>query len=109
MKVTNLQIQLQSGTQNTVYASWDFTDKVPTGGGSGGGGGAGGSVKAGSIVRIKAGSRWYNGAGIASYVMNYRWTVLEVRGDRAVLHRSPDLPSAGIMSPISTNNLTVVG
>lgn len=112
MKVTNLKIQLQDGTDSTVYASWDFTDKKPSSGGgsggSGGSGGTGGAVKAGSIVKVNQGATWYNGASIASFVYNYNWIVLEVRGDRAVINKSTT-GSFAIMSPISTSNLTVVG
>lgn len=110
-KVSNLKIQLQEGTENTVYASWTFKDPTPPSGGgtSGGGGGGSGSasIKAGSIVTVKQGSKWYNGASIAPFVYNYQWIVLEAVGDRIVLNKST---SGGytIMSPIHRNYLNFI-
>ena len=108
--VTNLQIALQENSSNTVYATWEFKNTTPPkpGGGSGGGGGSTPSVRAGSIVKVKPGSRWYNGVVIASYVFNQEWIVYEVRGDRAVLNWNRS-HSDQIMSPIHVNNLQVVG
>lgn len=109
--VTNLNIKLQEGSDNTLYATWDFKESSPPpggGGSSGGGGGGGGSVRAGSIVTVKSGARWYNGVAIASFVFSRQWVVLEVTGDRAVLNRDTAGQFA-IMSPIHVNNLNVVG
>lgn len=100
-KVSNLKVQLQAGTSNTVFASWDFADPEASSGGSGGGGG---SVSAGSWVRVKSGSTWYNGAAIPSFVYNYRWKVIEINGDRAVINDS-DSGGFRIYSPIHVNNL----
>lgn len=100
-KVSNLKVQLQAGTSNTVFASWDFADPEASSGGSGGGGG---SVSAGSWVRVKSGSTWYNGAAIPSFVYNYRWKVIEINGDRAVINDS-DSGGFCICSPIHVNNL----
>ena len=106
-KVTNLKIQLQSGTDNTLFASWNFSEPAepPTGGG--GSGGSGSSIKVGAHVKVKPGAKWYNGVGIASFVFNETWIVFEVRGDRAVIHRNTSGTYA-IMSAIHVNNLTVV-
>ena len=105
-KVTNLKIGLQSGTENTLYATWSFTE--PTSGSSSGGTSANSAVKAGSIVTVKSGAKWYNGVAIPSFVYNYRWIVYEVKGDRAVIHKDTTGAYA-IMSPISTGYLNVVG
>lgn len=106
--VTNLQIKLQEGSDNTLYATWSFKESSPPpGGGGSSGGGGGGSVRAGSVVTVKPGSRWYNGVAIASFVFNLQWIVLEVNGDRAVLNRDTGGQFA-IMSPISVNNLNVI-
>lgn len=103
-KVSNLKIALQGSSGSTVYASWDFKDPTPASSSSGGSGGGGGSVSVGSWVRVKSGSTWYNGAGIPSFVYNYKWKVLEIRGDRAVINES-DSGGFRIMSPIRVGNL----
>lgn len=100
-KVSNLKVQLQAGTSNTVFASWDFADPEASSGGSGGGGG---SVSVGSWVRVKSGATWYNGAAIPSFVYNYRWKVIDLRGNRAVINDS-DSGGFRICSPISVNYL----
>lgn len=100
-KVSNLKVQLQAGTSNTVFASWDFADPEASSGGSGGGSG---SVSAGSWVRVKSGATWYNGAAIPSFIYNYRWKVIEINGDRAVINDS-DSGGFRICSPIHVNNL----
>lgn len=105
-KVTNLKIGLQSGTENTLYATWSF--KEPTSGSSSGGSSSNSAVKANSIVTVKSGAKWYNGATISPFVFNYRWIVYEVKGDRAIIHKDTTGAYA-IMSPIHTGNLTVVG
>lgn len=99
-KVSNLKIALQGSSGSTVYASWDFKDPTP----SSSSGGGGGSVTVGSWVRVKSGSTWYNGAGIPSFVYNYKWRVLEIRGDRAVINES-DSGGFRILSPIRVGNL----
>ncbi len=104
--VTNLKISLQNNTEYTLYASWEFKESSPPSGG-GGGGGSAGPVRAGSVVKVKPGSKWYNGVGIDSFVFQKEWIVLEVTGDRAIIHKSTDGAFA-IMSPIHVNNLTVV-
>lgn len=106
-KVTNLKIGVQDGTENTLYATWNFTD--PTSSGSSSGGGTSSSViKTGSIVTVKSGAKWYNGVTIDAFVFNYRWYVYAVNGDRVVIHKDTTGTYA-IMSPIHRNNLTVVG
>ena len=100
-RVSNLKVQLQAGTTNTVFASWEFGDPEAASSGSGGGGG---SVSVGSWVRVKSGATWYNGAAIPSFVYNYRWKVIDLSGDRAVINDS-DSGGFRICSPISVNYL----
>lgn len=100
-RVSNLKVQLQAGTTNTVFASWEFGDPEATSSGSGGGGG---SVSVGSWVRVKSGATWYNGAAIPSFVYNYRWKVIDLRENRAVINDS-DSGGFRICSPISVNYL----
>lgn len=101
-KVSNLKIALQGSSGSTVYASWTFKD--PTQSSSSSSGGSGGTVSVGSWARVKQGSTWYNGAAIPSFVYNYKWKVIEVTGDRAVLNDS-DSGGFRIMSPIKVGNL----
>lgn len=106
--VTDLQIKLQEGSEDTLYATWSFKESSPPpGGGGSSGGGGGGSVKAGSVVTVKNGAVWYNGVGIASFVFSRQWIVLEVRGNRAVLNRDTAGQFA-IMSAIDVKYLNVV-
>lgn len=101
-KVSNLAITLQNGTDNTYYASWDFTEttKSPTVSSS--------AITKGSLVSIKAGATYYNGVAIPSWVMNDQWYVTQVSGDRAVLGKNAS-GSNNIQSPINTKYLTVAG
>lgn len=96
--VKNLTIKLQSGTDSTHYASWEFdgtTKKVTT---------TSSKVKVGDYVKVKAGSKWYNGVSIASFVFNDSWKVIQITGTRAVLGRNKS-GTNNIMSPIHVNNL----
>lgn len=102
--VANLKISLQSGTENTLFATWSFKATSPsTGSGSSGSG----KVKVGSIVKVKPGAKWYNGVTIPSFVFDKQWIVYEVKGSRIVINKSTD-GTHRIMSPIHVNNLTVV-
>lgn len=100
-KVTNLNLGLQSGTENTLYASWGFDET------------SSGSVTTTSVpgvgdtVSIRPGSTYYNGVGIPSWVMNRQWIVYELINSRAVINRSVD-GQYSIMSPIHINNIYTV-
>ncbi len=96
-QVSNLKIQLQSGTDNTHYATWDFDTsvKITT---------PGGSVRVGDYVRVKSGARWYNGVAIDAWVFNDEFQIIELRGDRAVLGRNR-AGNHNIVSPIHISNL----
>lgn len=107
-KVINLKIGVQDGTENTLYATWNFTDPTSSGSSSGGGSSSSSTIKIGSIVKVKSGAKWYNGVGIDSFVFNFNWIVYDVKGDRIVIHKDTTGRYA-IMSPIHRNNLTVVG
>lgn len=96
--VSSLQIKLQSGTENTYYATWDFKEETKTSYTTVS------SIRVGSLVTIKSGARYYNGVSIPSWVLNDRWYVTQVRGDRAVLGRNQS-GSHNIQSPINVNNL----
>ena len=49
------------------------------------GSGAGGTIKAGSVVRVKQGAKNYTGGGLASFVYSRDHVVSELNGDRAVI------------------------
>lgn len=104
-KVTDLAISLQSGSDNTYYASWSFEEYQTTTNSSGG---TSTAVTKGSLVTIKPGSTYYNGVSIPSWVMSDQWYVTQVSGDRAVLGKNKS-GSNNIQSPIKVSNLEVVG
>lgn len=65
-----------AGGGSTVYGWVDAVDIQQA---------AGGTIKAGSIVRLKAGAKTYAGGGLASYVYNRDHAVKEISGDRVVI------------------------
>lgn len=91
---------IQNETSDKFYVVWHFptTYSAPSTSVST-------SVRVGSVVSVKRGSTWYNGASIPSFVYSKQWKVIEVRGDRAVLGRSTD-GVYNIISPIRVSNLT---
>lgn len=94
-KVSNIQIKLQTGSDNTYFATWSFgTNKAVST-----------SVKVGSWVTIKSGATYYNGVSIPSWVFKETWYVTQVSGDRAVLGKSKS-GTYDIQSPISTKYLS---
>ncbi|MCI9524039.1 MAG: fibronectin type III domain-containing protein [Erysipelotrichaceae bacterium] len=106
--VTNLKIQLQSGTTNTYFASWDFNDtyrstttQTVT---------APSSIKVGNWVTVKSGAKAFNGVSLAPLVFNNGpWEVIQIGGQglpntRVVIHRNKSGTNA-IMTPIHINNL----
>ena len=102
MRVNSLRVGLQTGSSNTYYATWTFgttqrsTTSVNTK--------AVGTVAVGQFVTIKSGATYYNGVAIPSYVMNDKWQVIEIKGDRAVINKNVSGTKA-IMSPINVNYL----
>lgn len=99
--VTNLKIALQTGTDDTYYATWDFketiTKKVTSTSSNG--------IAAGDWVTVKSGATYYNGVHIPSWVFNETWKVVQVtQGDRAVLGASKS-GKYNIQSAISTKYL----
>lgn len=95
-KVTNLTISKQT-TEDGLIARWGFPSekKITT---------TSGKIKVGDWVTIKAGSKWYNGATIDSWVFGQEWQVYEVIGVRAVINRNRS-GSNHIMSPINVADL----
>lgn len=98
-KVKNLTIKQQASSDGLI-ATWEFDQPkhVSTTTSSG-------DIRKGDWVKVKSGSKWYNGVSIASFVFNEEWQVIEVRGDRAVIDKNRS-GSNSICSPINVNNLT---
>lgn len=99
-KVKNLKIELQSGSDSTHFASWQFDSGASSSGST-----SSGSVKVGDLVSIKSGATYYNGVAIPSWVMALKWYVTQVSGDRAVLGKDSS-GAYNISSPINTKYLT---
>lgn len=64
------------------------------------------AIAVGDLVSIKSGATYYSGKKIPSWVMEMKWYVNSVSGDRVVIDKSED-GSAAIMSAIKASNLTV--
>lgn len=101
-RVTNLKINLQTGSGGTYYASWDFDEGTRSASSSPSS--SSGSVKVGDLVSIKSGSTYYNGVAIPSWVINDRWYVVQVKGDRAVLGKNAG-GTHNIQSAVKVSNL----
>ena len=100
-KVTNLKLAIQTGTESTLVATWDFAE------GSSSGSTTTSRAKVGDTVTIKAGSKYYNGVSIPTWVMNRQWIISHLSGDRAVINKSPG-SSYAINSPVHIDNLIPV-
>ena len=99
-QVSDLKLELQSGSNNTLVATWGF---VETSSGST----TTTKAKVGDTVTIKSGATYYNGVKIPSWVMARQWIVSQVSGDRAVINKSPG-SSYAINSPMHVNDLVPV-
>ena len=98
--VSNLKINLQTGGNSTLYATWDFD--APSGMA------AAGTIRVGDKVKIKDGvTTYYNGEKISSWVLPLIWTVSSLTGDRAVLGADSN-GLFNIRSPINVNDLTKI-
>lgn len=100
--VSNLALKLQTGTDSTYFATWEFEEsaKKPSGGSSSS------TIRKGDWVTITSGATYYNGVAIPSWVKAETWKVIQVtKGDRAVL--GPNKKGGyNIQSAISTKYLT---
>lgn len=102
IQVKNLKVALQEGTANTCYASWEHPVSTVTTTTSTS---SSGSIKKGSLVSIKSGATYYNGVSIPSWVMNQKWYVYSVSGDRVVINQNESKTNS-IMSPIHSKYLS---
>lgn len=95
-KVTNLSIKLQTGSDNTYFASWEFSETTTE---------TSSAIKKGDLVSIKSGATYYNGASIPTWVMRDKWYIVQVKGDRAVLGKNQSGRN-DIQSPINVKYLS---
>ena len=93
---------IQNETSDKFYVVWSFPTTHTTPSKS-----VSTSVRVGSVVSIKPGSTWYNGAPIAAWIYNKKWNVVSVDRDRVVLGKSTDNVN-NIMSPIRLDRLDIV-
>lgn len=97
--VSNLVVKLQSGSK-THYATWEFNEKTKSTVVM-----QRGLIQVGSLVSILPGATYYNGVAIPDWVMNDKWYIYQVNGDRVVINRNQSGTNA-IMSPIHAKYLT---
>ena len=64
-------------------------------------GGSAGTIQVGSRVRVKEGSADYNGTPLASFVYQTTYTVMEIKGDRAVIGLNGAVTAAVKLSDLS--------
>lgn len=64
------------------------------------------SIKKGDLVSIKKGAKYYTGKTVPTWVLNTKWYVASVSGDRAIIDKSEDGRNA-ICSPINVSYLTI--
>jgi transcription antitermination factor NusG len=65
------------------------------------------SFKVGDLVKINAGARYYGGGAIPQWVVNEKWYISSISGDRAVLGLN-EAKNRNIQSPINTKDITLV-
>ena len=65
------------------------------------------SFKVGDLVKINNGARYYTGGGIPQWVVNEKWYISSISGDRAVLGLN-EAKNRNIQSPINTKDITLV-
>ena len=64
------------------------------------------TIKAGDLVSIKAGAKYYTGKEVPSWVAKLKWYVSDVSGDRAVINKDEN-GFFSINSPINVSYLTL--
>lgn len=63
--------------------------------------------KAGDLVTVNPGAKWYKGESIKLNVFSDKWYITQVKGDRAVLGMNL-AETRNIVSPIHTSDITLV-
>lgn len=62
------------------------------------------NFKVGDLVKINSGSKYYNGASIPSWVLNDKWHISSISGDRIVLGQNKS-KNKDIQSPIKSSDI----
>ena len=65
------------------------------------------NFKVGDLVKINASARYYGGGAIPQWVVNEKWYISSISGDRAVLGLN-EAKNRNIQSPICTKDITLV-
>lgn len=65
------------------------------------------SFKVGDLVSINSGARYYSGGAIPQWVVNEKWYISSISGNRAVLGLN-EAKNRNIQSPINTKDITLV-
>ncbi len=65
------------------------------------------SFKVGDLVSINSGARYYGGGAIPQWVVNEKWYISSISGDRAVLGQN-EAKNRNIQSPINTKGIKLV-
>ena len=65
------------------------------------------NFKVGDLVKINAGARYYGGGAIPQWVVNEKWYISSISGNRAVLGLN-EAKNRNIQSPICTKDITLV-
>ena len=65
------------------------------------------AIKRGDLVSIKKGATYYTGKAVPNWVLNLKWYVSSISGDRVVIDKSED-GKFSINSPVKVSYLTVV-
>ena len=65
------------------------------------------SFKAGDLVSINSGARYYTGGSIPTWVTQEKWFISSISGNRAVLGLN-EAKNRNIQSPINTKDITLV-
>lgn len=84
-----------TGSTSTVYGWVDAADIAVE---------ASAAIAKGSTVKVKAGAKTYTGGGLAAFVYQNTYTVLELNGDRAVIGQGKAVTAA-----VNIKDLTLVG
>ena len=66
-----------------------------------------GEFKAGDLVTVNPGAKWYRGSSIKLSVFSDQWYIMQVKGDRAVLGMNL-AETRNICSPIHTSDISLV-
>lgn len=88
-------IAIAKGILKTLGITYTATVATPTS-----------TFKVGDLVSIKANAKYYNGSFVPNWVINLKWYVSHISGDRVVINKSED-GKHSINSPVNASYLTL--